>query len=87
VCLEVKSCSLKRMRVVEAWMPLKGVVRVVFIASNHLIAIAIFLPHTDGPCSWSGRSAPTRSTTGLQRLVIMALLMTIITLNVSSDVR
>jgi hypothetical protein len=34
------------------------VVGVVFIASNHFLAVAPFLPTADGPCPWSGRSAP-----------------------------
>jgi hypothetical protein len=34
------------------------VVGVVFIASNHFLAVAPFLLTADGPRSWSGRSAP-----------------------------
>jgi hypothetical protein len=34
------------------------VVGVVFIAFNHFLAIAPFLPTADSPHSWSGRSAP-----------------------------
>jgi hypothetical protein len=34
------------------------VVGVVFIAPNHFLAIAPFLPTADGPCPWCGRSAP-----------------------------
>jgi hypothetical protein len=34
------------------------VVGVVFIASNHFLAVAPFLPTADGPRLWSGRSAP-----------------------------
>jgi hypothetical protein len=29
------------------------VVGVVFIASNHFLAVAPFLPTADGPCPWS----------------------------------
>jgi hypothetical protein len=31
---------------------------VVFIASNHFLGVAPFLPTTDGPRPWSGRSVP-----------------------------
>jgi hypothetical protein len=34
------------------------VVGVVFIAPNHFLAVASFLPNVDGPRSWSGQSAP-----------------------------
>jgi hypothetical protein len=34
------------------------VVEVVFIAPNHFLAVAPFLPTVDGPRPWSGRSAP-----------------------------
>jgi hypothetical protein len=34
------------------------VVGVVFIASNHFLAVAPILPTADGPRSWSGRSSP-----------------------------
>jgi hypothetical protein len=34
------------------------VVGVVFIATNHFLAIAPILPTADGPRPWSGRSAP-----------------------------
>jgi hypothetical protein len=33
------------------------VVGVVFIATNHFLAVAPILPTADGPCPWSGRSA------------------------------
>jgi hypothetical protein len=33
------------------------VVGVVFIAPNHFLAVASFLPTADGPRPWSGRSA------------------------------
>jgi hypothetical protein len=44
VWLEVKSCSLQRMWGWNDWVPLKGVVEVVFISLNHHIAIASSLP-------------------------------------------
>jgi hypothetical protein len=34
------------------------VVGVVFIASNHFLAVAPFLPTVDGPRPWSGWSVP-----------------------------
>jgi hypothetical protein len=34
------------------------VVGVVFIATNHFLAVASFLPTADGTRPWSGRSAP-----------------------------
>jgi hypothetical protein len=34
------------------------VVGVVFIAPNHFLAVAPFLPTADAPRPWSGRSAP-----------------------------
>jgi hypothetical protein len=34
------------------------VVGVVFIASNHFLAVAPILPTADSPRSWFGRSAP-----------------------------
>jgi hypothetical protein len=66
---------------------LKGVVEVVFIASNHHLVVATFLPHANGAHSWFGRSAPARSTTRLQWLVTMAISTAKIALNVLSDVR
>jgi hypothetical protein len=34
------------------------VVGVVFIATNHFLAVAPFLPTADGSCPWFGRSVP-----------------------------
>jgi hypothetical protein len=34
------------------------VVGVVFIAPNHFLVVAPFLPTANGPPPWSGRSAP-----------------------------
>jgi hypothetical protein len=42
----------------SAWIVLMEVVRVVFIAFNHFLAVAPFLPTADGPRPLSGQSAP-----------------------------
>jgi hypothetical protein len=34
------------------------VVGVVFIATNHFLAVALVLPTADSPRPWSGQSAP-----------------------------
>jgi hypothetical protein len=59
------------------------VVGVVFIATNHFLVVASFLPIADSPCPWSGRSAPTHERLKSQRSAVT----TISALNVSSDVR
>jgi hypothetical protein len=46
---------------------------VVFIASNHLLAIAPFLPTVDGPHPWSGRSANAHQQLKSQRLALTAI--------------
>jgi hypothetical protein len=42
---------------------------VVFIAPNHFLAVAPFLPTADGPRPWSGRSAPAHQRLKSQRSV------------------
>jgi hypothetical protein len=42
----------------NAWVKWMEVVGVVFIATNHFLAVAPILPTTDGPRPWSERSAP-----------------------------
>jgi hypothetical protein len=42
----------------SAWIFLMEVVEVVFIASNHFLAVAPFLPTANGPLLLSGRFAP-----------------------------
>jgi hypothetical protein len=42
----------------NAWVKWMEVVGVVFIAPNHFIVVALFLPTADSLRSWSGRSAP-----------------------------
>jgi hypothetical protein len=49
------------------------VVGVVFIASNHFLAVAPILPTTDGPRSWSGRSAPAHQWLKSQRSAVTAI--------------
>jgi hypothetical protein len=63
------------------------VVGVVFIATNHFLAIAHFPPTADGPRSWSGRSAPAYQRLKSQWSAITAISMAISTLNVSINVR
>jgi hypothetical protein len=63
------------------------VVGVVFIATNHYLAIAHFLPTTDSPCSWSRLSAPAHQRLKSQRSIVTAISMAISALNASSDVR
>jgi hypothetical protein len=43
------------------------VVEVVFIATNHFLAVAPILPTADGPRPWSGRSAPAHQRLKPQR--------------------
>jgi hypothetical protein len=54
------------------------VVGVVFIASNHFLVVAPFLPIADGPRSWSGRSAPAHQRLKSQRSAVTAISMTIV---------
>jgi hypothetical protein len=58
------------------------VVGVVFIATNHLLAVAPFLPTADGPRPWSERSARAH-----QRLKSQRSAVGYRTFNVSSDVK
>jgi hypothetical protein len=48
-------------------------VGVVFIAPNHFLAVAPFLPTADGPRPWSGRSAPAHQRLKSQRSVVTAI--------------
>jgi hypothetical protein len=59
------------------------VVGVVFIDTNHFLAVVHFLPNTDAPRSWPGRFAPAHKRLKSQRSAIT----TISALNASSDVR
>jgi hypothetical protein len=49
------------------------VVGVVFIASNHFLAVASFLPTANGPHSWSGRSALAHQWLKSQRSAVTAI--------------
>jgi hypothetical protein len=46
------------------------VVVVVFIDTNHFLAIALVLPITDGPRPWSGWSAPAHQRLKSQRSAV-----------------
>jgi hypothetical protein len=53
------------------------VVGVVFIASNHFLAVAPFLPTADGPRPWSGRSALAHQRLKSQRSTVTTISMAI----------
>jgi hypothetical protein len=53
------------------------VVGVVFIAPNHFLAVAPFLPTADGPRPWSGRSGPAHQWLKSQRSAVTAISTTI----------
>jgi hypothetical protein len=53
------------------------VVGVVFIALNHFLAVAPFLPTADGPRPWSGRSAPPYQRLKSQRSAVTTISMAI----------
>jgi hypothetical protein len=70
------------------------VVGVVFIATNHFLAVAPILPTADGPHLWSGRSAPLvrmirpcTSTAEISTVSSNGYINGYNALNVSSDVR
>jgi hypothetical protein len=54
------------------------VVGVVFIATNHFLAVARILPTADGPRPWSRWSAPTHQRLKTQRSAVMAISMAIL---------
>jgi hypothetical protein len=54
------------------------VVGVVFIAPNHFLAVAPFLPTADGPRPWSGRSAPAHQRLKTQLSAVTAISTTIL---------
>jgi hypothetical protein len=54
------------------------VVGVVFIATNHFLAVAPILPTVDGPRPWSGRSAPAHQQLKTQRLAVTTISTTIL---------
>jgi hypothetical protein len=54
------------------------VVGVVFIASNHFLAVAPFLSSVDGPRSWSGRSAPAHQRLKSQLSAVTTISMAIV---------
>jgi hypothetical protein len=63
------------------------VVGVVFIAHNHFLAVAPFLPTADDPCPWSGWSAPYTSTAEIATVSSNGYINGYIAFNVSSDVK
>jgi hypothetical protein len=70
------------------------VVGLVFIAPNHFLVVAPFLPTADGPRPWSGRSAPLvrtvrpcTSTTEISTVSSNGYINDYNALNASSDVR
>jgi hypothetical protein len=84
VWLEVESCSLQWMWELECLDAIQRVVGVIFITMNHHLVVVTFLPHADGLRSWSGRSAPARSTADESQ---QSVTTAIIVLNVSSYVK
>jgi hypothetical protein len=56
------------------------VVGIVFIATNHFLVIAPFMPTTDGSRPWSGRSAPAHQRLKSQRSAVttISISMTIV---------
>jgi hypothetical protein len=54
------------------------VVGVVFIATNHFLVVAPYLPTADGPRPWSGRSAPAHQWLKMQRSAVTAISTTIL---------
>jgi hypothetical protein len=54
------------------------VVGVVFIASNHFLVVAPFLPPADGQRPLSGRSTPTHQWLESQWSAVMAISMAIV---------
>jgi hypothetical protein len=49
------------------------VVGLVFIAPNHFLVVAPFLPTADGSRPWSGRSAPAHQQLKSQRSAVTAI--------------
>jgi hypothetical protein len=57
----------------NAWMSCMEVVGVVFITTNHFLAVAPILPTADGPRPWSGRSTPVHQRLKSQRSAVTAI--------------
>jgi hypothetical protein len=57
----------------NAWVKQMEVVGVVFIALNHFLVVAPFLPTADGTRLWSGRSAPAHQRLQSQRSAVTAI--------------
>jgi hypothetical protein len=71
----------------DAWKKRMEVVRIVFIATNHFLAVTHFLPTADGPRSWPEQSAPPHQRLKSQQSTVIAILTAISALNTLSDVR
>jgi hypothetical protein len=63
------------------------VVGVVFIATNHFLVVASFLPTADGPRPWSGQSITAHQWLKSQRSGVTTISTATIALNVLSDVK
>jgi hypothetical protein len=70
----------------DAWIKLMEVVGVVFITTNHFLVVDSFLPTVDGPCLWSGRSAPAHQRLKSQRSAVTTISTSTSALNASPDV-
>jgi hypothetical protein len=57
----------------SAWFKRMEVVGVVFIAPNHFLVVALFLPTVDGPRPSSGWSAPTHQRLKSQRSAVTVI--------------
>jgi hypothetical protein len=71
----------------DAWINLIEVAVVVFIATNHFLAVASFLSTVDDPRPWSGWSAPAHQRLKSQRSAVTAISTATSVLNVSLDIR
>jgi hypothetical protein len=58
--------------------PTNGDGWVVFIATNHFLVVAPFLPTADGLCPWSGRSVSTHQRLKSQQSAVTAISMAIV---------
>jgi hypothetical protein len=63
------------------------VVGVVFIATNHFLVVAPFLPTVDGSRPWSERSAPTHQWLKSLGSVVTTISTAMSAFNASTDIR
>jgi hypothetical protein len=71
----------------SAWIMSMEVVGVIFIASNHFLAVAPFLPTADGPCPLVRTLRPCTSTSGIATVSSNGYINSYSAFNASSDVR